>query len=48
MKSIEEEESIVDHVDWCSKQKFGVNNFGIYPEYLPLSKIKFDEVLHMI
>ena len=38
MKSIEEEASIADHVDCWSDQKFGVNNFGLYPKYFHYRK----------
>ena len=48
MKRIDEEASMSDHVDWCSEQNFGVNNFGVHPKHLSLSKIRCDVGLHLI
>ena len=31
---------IEDHKDWCTKNNFGVNNFGLNPKHLPLSKVR--------
>ena len=43
-----EDPRILEHVDWCHEKNFGVNNFGLHPKYLPLSKIRHNVGLHMV
>ena len=41
------EHSIEDHKDWCAENKFGVNNFGLDPSILPMSKTRHGAGLHL-
>ena len=43
----DENASASDHADWCSEQNFGVSNFGLHPQCLPISLIRHDAGLHM-
>ena len=36
-----------DHKDWCIDNNYGVNNFGLDPTHIPLSKMRHDIGLHI-
>ena len=38
---------IKDHKDWHSVNNFRVNNFGLHPKHLSLSKIRHNFGLHI-
>ena len=34
--------TVAKHKDWCDKHNFGITHFGVHPDNLPLSSIRFD------
>ena len=35
-----------EHKDWCDKHNLGITHYGINPNHLPISSIRYD-VMHM-
>ena len=45
--SVNPDHSAEDHKDWCAKNNFVVNNFGLDPAFLPASKTRYEVGLHV-